>query len=140
MSQPRKQAGFSAIIAVVLIVVLALLGAYAATTVGVQSLSTTLSQGSMQGWFAARSGIDLAASTVSGAGDCSSVPAAPIALSGGGLDNFTITTLACSEASVQEGPDTYNVYQISSTASRGGSAGDIGFVSRTIQVSVTDAP
>lgn len=134
----RRQSGFSAIIAIVLIVVLALLGAYAATTVGVQSLSTTLSGGSMQAWFAARAGVDRAVASVLGGAGCGGVPGTPLALTGGSLDGFTITTLACSAESVQEGPDTYNVYQITSTASRG-TPGQVGFVSRTIRVSVTDA-
>ncbi|MDZ7735458.1 MAG: hypothetical protein U5P41_04450 [Gammaproteobacteria bacterium] len=138
-SIPRRQQGFSAVIAIVLIVVLALLGAYAATTVGVQSLSTTLSSGGMQTWFAARAGVDRAVhSVLSGAG-CGGVPGTPITLSGGGLDNVTITQLACSSSTVQEGPDNYDVYQITATATRGGSPGNAGYVSRTIQVSVTDA-
>lgn len=134
----RKQSGFSAIIAIVLIVVLALLGAYAATTVGVQSLSTTLSGGGMQAWFAARAGIDRAVHSVLNGTGCGSVPGTPISLSGGSLQNFTITQLTCTPSAVQEGPNNYNVYQITSTASRG-SAGNVGYVSRTIRVSVTDA-
>lgn len=134
----RRQAGFSAVIAIVLIVVLALLGAYAATTVGVQSLSTTLSRGGMQAWFAARAGIDRAVTAVLD-GDCGSVPAAPFSLNGGGLDGFSLVQLDCAAASVQEGPDTYDVYQITATARRG-NPGEIGYVSRTIQVSVSDQP
>lgn len=134
----RKQSGFSAIIAIVLIVVLALLGAYAATTVGVQSLTTTLSGGGMQAWFASRAGIDRAVASVLGGTGCGGVPGTPIALTGGGLQNFTITQLACTSSAITEGPDNYNVYQITSTASRG-TPGQVGFVSRTIQVSVTDA-
>lgn len=139
-SLPGKQKGFSAIIAIVLIVILALLGAYAATTVGVQSLSTTQSVGGMQAWFAARAGIDRGIAAVLGGGDCSSVPATPLALNGGGLDGFSVTQLGCSSTTVQEGPATYNVYQLTATASRGGNVGDIAYISRTVQVSVSEAP
>ncbi len=139
-SSPGRQKGFSAIIAIVLIVILALLGAYAATTVGVQSLSTTQSVGGMQAWFAARAGIDRGIAAVLDGGGCGSVPGTPLALNGGGFDGFSVTELSCSSATVQEGPDSYDVYQLRATASRGGNAGDIAYVSRTVEVTVSDSP
>lgn len=131
----HRQQGFSAIAAVVLIVLFALLGAYMATLTGVQSITTTLSAGTMQAWFAARSGVEWGVYQVTEAGDCGAFPDT-LQLSEGGTDRFQVT-VTCDSTSVTEAPDTYNVYQLTSTATRG-SAGTPGFVSRTIRVSVTD--
>ena len=56
----KWQRGFSAIVAVILIVLLALIGGYMATMTSVSSINTTVSAGTMQAWFAARSGIEWA--------------------------------------------------------------------------------
>lgn len=131
------QRGFSAIIALVLIVLLALLGGYMATQVSVGSINTTVSAGTMQAWFAARSGIEWAVrDLIVGSGTCSSPT---INLNGGNTDGFTVV-LTCSSASYTEaGVGTYNVYALTARASRG-SPGDIAYVSRQINLSVTDAP
>ena len=56
----KKQRGFSAIIAVILVILLALIGAYMSTLTSVGSINTTVSAGTMQAWYAARSGIEWA--------------------------------------------------------------------------------
>lgn len=135
-SSSRYQHGFSAITALVLIVVFALLGAYMATLVGTQSITSTLSAGGIQAWFAARAGVERAAHAVTIGNGCVDVPASITPANTGG---FTVN-LACNAVSVLENPPpTYNVYQISATATRG-APGDIAFVSRSIRVSITDAP
>ena len=133
----KCQRGFSAIMAVVLIVLLALIGGYMATLVSIGSINTTVSAGSMQAWFAARSGIEWAVrDLIVGSGTCSSPT---INLSGGNTNGFTVV-LTCSLGSFTEaGVGAYNVYALTSRATKG-SPGDIAYVSRQINLSVTDAP
>jgi hypothetical protein len=116
----RLQQGFSAIIALVLIVVFALLGAYMATLVGTQAITSTLSVGGMQGWFAARAGAERAAHAVTIGSGCIDVPPSISPANTGGF----VVNLTCNAVSIQENPPpNYNVYQITSTASRGKSGG-----------------
>lgn len=129
----NKQQGFSAITAVVLIVLFGLIGAYMATLTGVQTVTTTLSGGSMQAWFAARAGIETGVLRVTN-NTCGNFS---LSLTEGGSDRFQVE-VTCNEESVFEAPDTYSVYHLTSTATRG-SPGTPAYVSRSIRVSVTDA-
>ena len=133
----KAQKGFSIIVAVVLIVLFALIGGYMATLTSVGSLNTTVSASGMQAWFAARSGIEWAVrDLIIGGGGC---PGTSFSLAGGNTGDFSVS-ITCSPASFTEaGIGTYNVYQLTSTATRG-SAGSIGYVSRQLDVSITDAP
>ncbi len=133
----KAQKGFSIIVAVVLIVLFALIGGYMATLTSVGSLNTTVSASGMQAWFAARSGIEWAVrDLIVGGGGCAGTP---ITLSGGNTDGFSVA-LTCSPASFTEaGIGTYNVYNLTSRATRG-TSGNIGYVSRQLDVSITDAP
>jgi MSHA biogenesis protein MshP len=142
-----KQKGFSAIIAVVLIVLFALLGTYMATLSNISSFNTTQSLGSMQSWFAARSGIEWAVYRVINDGNCTTVSAAsPLSLSGGSTNGFSVT-LTCSvvdddglsDGIREAGGSPYNVYNITASASKG-SLGGITYLSKNINISVTDAP
>lgn len=132
----RRQRGFSAITAVVLIVLLGLLGAYMATITGVQSLNTTLSTRTEQAWSAANSGAEWGIRQVLVNGDCSGFPNT-LTITAGSGSSFAVT-VSCSLTTVTEASDTYNVYQLSSSANNG-APGDIGYVARTVRVSVTDA-
>jgi MSHA biogenesis protein MshP len=142
----NKQAGFSAIIAVVLVVLFALLGTYMATLSNIGSLNTTQSLGSMQAWFAARSGVEWAVFRVINDGDCVAVNAAsPLNLTGGATNGFSVT-LSCSvfdddgnNDGIDEGSTNYNVYDIAVNASRG-NIGEIIYLSKRINISVTDFP
>lgn len=136
----KTQKGFSIIVAVVLIVLFALIGGYMATLTSVGSLNTTVSASSMQAWFAARSGVEWAVrDLIVGGGACSG---STINLSGGNTNGFTVV-LTCtpspSSPFTEAGIGTYNVYELTSRATRG-SAGSIGYVSRQLNVSITDAP
>ena len=135
----KYQRGFSAIVAVILIVLLALIGGYMATMTSVSSINTTVSAGTMQAWFAARSGIEWAVqqAVVAAPGACPATP--PINLTGGNTNGFTVT-LTCSPSSFTEsGIGTYNVYALTSRATRG-NPGEPAYVSRQVNVSITDAP
>lgn len=135
MRTGNRQRGFSAIAAVVMIVLFGLLGAYMATLTGVQSITTTLSAGTMQAWFAARSGIEWGVFQVTEDNDC--FPDQTLELTEGATDRFQVS-VACDSTAVFEAPNNYNVYTLTSTAIRG-SVGTPGYVSRTIRVSVTGA-
>lgn len=142
----KKQKGFSAIIAVILIVLFALLGTYMATLSSIGSLNTTQSLGSMQAWFAARSGIEWSVFRVINDGDCIAVNAAsPLSLTGGSTNGFSVT-LTCSVVDddglndgFKEGGTVYNVYDITANATKG-SIGSVTYLSKNINISVTDAP
>lgn len=131
------QRGFSAIMAVVLIVLLALLGGYMATQVSVGSINTTVSAGTMQAWFAARSGIEWAVrDLIVGSATCTSPT---FNLSGGNTSGFNVVLTCTSSSFTEAGVGTYNVYALTARATRG-NPGDIAYVSRQINLSVTDAP
>lgn len=136
MPSHELQAGFSAITALVLIVLLGLLGAYMATITGVQSLNTTLSNRTEQAWSAANSGAEWGIRQVLVNGNCSGFPNT-LTITGGSGNSFSVT-VSCNLSTVTEASETYNVYQLSSAASSG-APGDIGFVSRSVRVNVTDA-
>lgn len=146
MNMKHIQKGFSAIIALVLIVLLALLGIYMATLSNVSSFGTTQSLGSMQAWFAAKSGFQWAVQRVISTNACFTAADGNFATTGdgdftinaGGINNFNIT-VSCAAAAYTEASTTYNVYTIASTSERG-AAGDITYISRTINAKVTDFP
>ena len=134
----KKQKGFSAIIAVILIVLFGLIGTYMATLSNVSSFNTTQSAGSMQSWFAAKSGFEWAVydALQNGAGNLNCNAAGPgFTLSGGATNGFNIQ-ITCTSSSVTEGGTTYNVFGLTSVASKN-SAGSITYVSRTINASIT---
>lgn len=143
----KSQKGFSIIIAVVLIILLALIGSYMATLTIVSSVNTTVSAGTMQAWFAARSGIEWAVQNVISANVCFTAADGNFATNGdgdfsinaGAINNFNITVTCAVDPYTESGPGFYNVYQITSRATRG-TPGEIAYVSRQLNVSITNAP
>lgn len=143
-----NQKGFSAIIAVILIVIFGLIGTYMATLANISSFNTTQSAGAMQAWFAARSSAEWAVyqslnrpACTCGADCCTVAPtidAASINFTTGELDGFQ-SSISCAESSVTEGSTSYCVYDLGITAERG-SSGALTYISRSINLSVTDAP
>ncbi len=138
----KCQRGFSAIVAVILIVLLALIGGYMSTLTSVSSINTTVSAGTMQAWFAARSGIEWAVrDLIHGSGACSSPT---INLTGGNTNGYAVV-LTCTRLPSpvtqynESGIGMYNVYALTSRATRG-NPGDIAYVSRQVNISITDAP
>lgn len=142
----KKQKGFSAIIAIILVVFFALIGTYMTTLSNISSLNTTQSLRSMQAWFAAKSGLNWAvfdaiqnnavALNCGGAGPS-------FTLSGGGSDGYDIEVTCTSTTFVETGFCTVlnpcTTYSLTVFAENG-SPGDITYVSRTLFASVTDAP
>jgi len=132
----NKQGGFSAIIAVVLIVLFSLIGAYMATLSSVSAVTTASSGAAIQAWFAATSGMQWAVHRALNLVSCGGVDGQTINFTGGGLSGFQ-AQIGCVATSVTEAPVTYNIYNISVSASRG-SVGDAGYASRTIIATATD--
>jgi MSHA biogenesis protein MshP len=143
----KTQRGFSAIAAIVLIVLFALIGTYMATLSTVGSLNTTQSHGSMQAWFAARSGMDWAVydAIQNNAGTLNCGAVGPnFTISGGAGNDFNIQVTCVVpygfiEVSACPAASPCTTYSLTVVANRG-NAGDITYLSRTIRASVTNAP
>jgi len=122
------------------------MGTYMATLSNIGSLTTTQSLGSMQAWFATKSGVEWAVFRVIADGDCVAVNAAsPLSLTGGATNGFSVT-LTCNvfdddgmNDGIDEGGTTYNVYDITANATKG-NLGGITYLSKSINISVTDIP
>lgn len=130
-------AGFSLVGTVFIITVLAALAVFLITIGTTQRATSTLSIQGARAWAAALSGKEWAVHQVLTTTAC---PAAgPHALSGGALGGFAFTVNGCAATAVTEGASSYNVFNITVTATSGSAAtGDL--VTRTIAASVTDAP
>ena len=137
----RDQRGFSAILAVVLLVLFGLVGTYLATMAGLGSASTTVSRDAMQAWFAAQSGLEWAVYQATRTG----VHPAPALACGGAGPVFPLSTAAASDFAIEvnctfapfiEGANVVNVYALTSTASRG-TVGELGSVTRSVRASVS---
>ena len=137
----QYQKGFSAMTAVVLIVLFALLGTYMATLFNIGSLNTTQSRGTMQAWAAARSGVEWAVSTVlASSNNCEDAAFFPanFILAGGAASGFTID-ISCTITTIDDDDDpAYNVFDFELIASKG-NPGEISYLSRSINLSVADA-
>ena len=106
----KCQQGFSAIIAVILVVLMGLVGLYMSTLTSVGSINTTVSAGSMQAWFAARSGIEWAVQQliITAPGACITSPTT-INLTGGNTNGFSVVLTCTSSSFTEAGVGTYNV-------------------------------
>ncbi len=134
----KIQHGFSIITAIFLLVVLSFLG------VAMVSLSTSQHQSSAmdvmgsRAYQAARAGIEWQAYFVvnSASNAAAAVPecaATNLGALGGTLSPFTVN-VNCTAASHVEGATTIWIYDVTSTAQTGGTAGDSDFVERVISV------
>jgi len=141
-----KQKGFSAIMAIVLVVLLALLGTSMATLTTTSLLNTTSSTFSIQSWFATRSAVEWAVHTAVNqsctceTNCCSSIDGATINFTAGGLNGYQAdfdAVTGCTETEFIEGGTNYCVYEIDVLGSHD-SAGDLTYASRRIKISITD--
>ncbi len=143
----ESQRGLGAITVIVLIVLFSLIGAYMSTLSTMSTMNTILSGGSIQAWFASRSGVEWALhqalnrpACVCGGNTCCSagtaIDGAVINFTGGGMAGYQ-ANIDCSEISLTEGSDNYCVYNIGVTATRG-IVGEETYVARRIEVTVAD--
>lgn len=131
---PHRQAAFSLVPALFLLIVLAGLGAVAVRLLAVQQQTTVLAIQSTRAYAAARAGVEAAIYEALINNNCSSNS---IALSEGGLAGFTVE-VSCSSTSHAEGAATSTVFVIDAFA-YAGLYGSPDYVSRRIRTKVTDA-
>lgn len=134
----KRQRGFALVAAVFIIVVLALLGIMMVTIGGMQRATASAAVQGARAYHAARAGIEWGAfQAMPPTSSC--VASSSFALSIPGLNGFNVTVQCASTPHRERSPPNYNVYVISSTATSG-NFGDADYVSRRIEVTVTDAP
>lgn len=147
MMKLQKQCGFSLPTVIFVMIILLLVGSYMMTISSVQHTSSALSIEGARAYYAARSGFEWAASqatTSQATHDASCGIGGTVtnfALPGGAAAGFQIT-VSCDDlnaARFLEANLQYEMDNISVTATRGGVPGNIDFVSRTIQGTITTA-
>ena len=145
LTHDRRQAGFSLITAIFLIVVVALLAVFMVTIGSVQQTTTTYSLLSSRALFAADSGMQWAMRRVTRDGvaglNCPAAPATGsvnFTIGNGAISGYTVV-VNCSVQNFTENPDNYNVYNLIVRASRG-TLGSPDYIARNIRASVTTAP
>lgn len=129
--------GFSLITAIFLLVVVATIGTYMLTIGSTQQQTSTLSVLSSRALHAADSGMEWAIATVLSTDACFGSPTTFI-LGGGAASGYSVTG-TCAASSYSEGPDTYNVFSLVTTATRG-SVSSADYVRRSVRATVTSAP
>ena len=150
--QRQAQQGIGALTVVIILVMLAALGAFMATFSGVAHISTALSQRTMQAWFAAQTGVDWAVydaiQNAAGNLNCGGAAVPAVCSVADGTVSFTLTggetngyevIIRCTQNTFNEAGTSYDVFILRTTACRG-ALGDPVFVSRTVRAKVTNAP
>src|SRR3989344_1342749 len=139
----KHERGFALVAAVFIVVVLAMLGIMMVTIGGMERATASAAVQGARAFHAARSGVEWGTfgalnNTAPTCGAAASTPTTnTFNLAVTGLNGFTVSVV-CSYTTHRERSDTYNVYVITSIATSG-SFGDADYVSRTLQVSVTNA-
>ena len=121
LARGRQQRGLGAIAGIVILVILASLGAFIARISTLRSVSTALDVGGSLALEAARSGVEWQAFLIrypeSTGGAVYTCPGAPVNLNfGGALANYTVTVTCAMSTPTQEGSRTIRIYQVTSTA------------------------
>jgi MSHA biogenesis protein MshP len=129
----RKQHGFTLVMAIFILVVLALLGAYMSRLTGVQRAVASDALQGARAYLAAKAGLGWATSKLSGVGTCADVNA-QTAMSIPDNAGFTVA-LSCTSSTFQEGANTVNVYRIN-TKSQYGTYGDADYIYRELETSM----
>jgi len=133
----RRQQGFSLVMALFILIVLASLGLYMVTISGTQQQSVNYTLLSARAYQAARSGIEWGIYQTINNGDCSGFPRT-IDFSDNGLNGFQ-TVISCSLTNHQEKSDSFNIYHLTAASETDTvSLGDLSYVSREIVITVTD--
>ncbi|MBI3545384.1 MAG: pilus assembly protein MshP [Gammaproteobacteria bacterium] len=138
-----QQRGFALVMAIFIAVVLAMLGVMMVTIGGTQRATVTAAAQGTRAYYAARAGIEWGIyRTVSPFGpqeNCGALaPAASFTLTTPGLNGFLVN-VQCTETPHRERGSTYRVVVLTSTATVG-NFGDADYVSRTLNITATDAP
>jgi hypothetical protein len=136
MNTYPKQQGFILVSTVIVITgLMVLMGTYMADLVANQRVSSSLSQRSIQAWFAAHSGMQWAINDAQyhNANHLNCGQAAPtFTLTGGGTRGFTVTVNCVATPMTDSDNNNYTVYVLKVTAFQG-MINRSNYVTRTIQ-------
>lgn len=126
--QAPCQRGFAIVSAIFLLVVLVALGAFMLTFSNTQQATSAQDIQGSRALSAARSGMQWAIGSLSGATDCTPVnpPTGNFT-----LDGFAIN-VTCAVNTYTEGIDTPRIFRITVTASGGGAVGNLAYVERQV--------
>jgi MSHA biogenesis protein MshP len=127
-SRPTQQ-GFAAIAAIFLVVVLAALGAFMVTFSNTQQLTSAQDVQGSRAYWAARAGLEWGLASAAAA-----CPASPTSLT---IDTFAVI-VTCTPQTYTDGSSTpnVNILQFTSVAHSTGAVGSIGFIERSLSVSI----
>ncbi|MEY3182534.1 MAG: hypothetical protein RLZ35_519 [Pseudomonadota bacterium] len=126
-----KQNGFSIISAVFILVILALVGGFSLNLSTRMAAATSLSADSIRAYFAAKSGLEWGIyQVVTTPASCPATTT--LTFNQVGLKNFS-TQVSCTANAITESGTTFNLFQLTSVASRGVST-DYDYVTRTLTV------
>lgn len=136
----RTQQGFAAIAAIFLVVVLAALGGFMLTFSNTQQLTSAQDVQGSRAYWAARYGLEWA---IGGVFATAPVPPAvlplatcPVVAVPAAIDGFTLT-ISCTPQAYDEAGVTRTIFNLTSTArTTGGAAGGVGFIERSVSVSL----
>lgn len=126
----QTQQGFAAIAAIFLVVVLAALGAFMVTFSNTQQLTSAQDVQGSRAYWAARAGLEWALGSLVASSAACPVPPAPFT-----VDGFTVT-VSCARQTYSEGSGTVAVFQLGAIATGGGSVGAVGYIERSLSVTV----
>lgn len=132
----RAQQGMSLVVALFLVVIVALLAAFAVSVGSSQRAQSDLQLASSRALQAAHAGTEWAATRALVNSSCAASSA--LNLTQGALNGFTVT-VTCSSSPHIEGVTAYNIYDVTSFAQYG-RFGAAGYVSRSVSARFTNAP
>jgi len=128
----KRQHGFTIVLAMFILVILALLGSYMVRLAGVQHGTSTLTWQSAKAYQAAKAGMGWAVKTIKSGGNCASLTSQNISFPG--IPGFTVS-FTCTMLNYQEGTGTPKIFKINSRSEFGAFLGQ-DYVSRAIEASL----
>lgn len=133
MSTVRQpQAGFAAIAAIVIVVLLAALGVFMVSISNTQQLSSSQDVQGSRAYWAARAGLEWSVVYLKATpASCAN----PVAATPTPIEGFN-TVVICASQTYDEGGVTRTILNIESKASTGGAVGSIGYIDRSVSAAV----
>ncbi len=131
----NKQAGFSMVMVIFILVVLGLLGGYMVRLSGVQHATSTYAIQGARAYQAARAGVEWAIARISAGGACSDITTL-LPMEFVDINNFSVS-LTCTSQAYSEGIENPVVYKITAL-SEFGAYNSANYISRNIEVSIVN--
>lgn len=126
------QSGFAAIAAIVVLTVLAGMGAFMVSFSNTQQLSSARDMQSTRAYWAARAGMDWALGAITLDGTVCPTPPSPFTVDTG--SSFTVT-ITCTQHKYAEGSNAVTIFALESQATTG-TVGSIGYVERSVSAAI----